>query len=272
MTEPTYDSEQQPREVDSDEEDDGFLYHYTSLDAFTSIIRNRTLWASHIKYLNDTSEQEILKGLAVLKLLAPAESYASGAAGPLKSYFDGISLPTFIACFSADGGDRLSQWRAYGGNSGICLKFRKDRLFEWSDDLLNRVQLKQVIYVPPNGDGLTGAAIDTIIRDLNGGGGVMLNIHITAALFKHRAFAEEKEWRLITNPVDGIVKHRTRGSLLVPYVELSFGEDLTELLSAVIVGPTNHKEQTAEAIKEFLKTNGFTSTEVRISETPYRGF
>jgi hypothetical protein len=31
----------------------------------------------------------------------------------------------FVVCFSEDGGDRLSQWRAYGGNSGVCLKLKK---------------------------------------------------------------------------------------------------------------------------------------------------
>jgi hypothetical protein len=265
------DVEQQPGE-ENDDEDDGFVYHYTSLEAFTNIIHTRTLWASHIKYLNDTSEQEIMKSLAVDKLLRPlTESNPSRASEEhLRSFFEGISLPTFIVCFSADGGDRLSQWRAYGGNSGISLKFERERLYEWSD-LESGVILQQAQYVSPNGDDFTRIVIDGILDRIRGVGSV-LNLHITAALFKHRAFEEEKEWRLITNPVDGIVKHRARGSLLVPYVELTFGEAMTQLLAAVIVGPINHKEQTAEAIKGFLRTNGFTSTEVRVSETPYRGF
>ena len=68
------------------------------------------------------------------------------------------------------------------------------------------------------------------------------------------------------------LKYRTRGSLLVPYVEQMFGDNLKALLAEVIVGPSTHKEQTAEAIKGLLVENGFTSTEVRLSETPYRGF
>ena len=36
--------------------------------------------------------------------------------------------PLYVICFSEDGGDRLSQWRAYGGISGVCMGFRKSAL------------------------------------------------------------------------------------------------------------------------------------------------
>ena len=63
--------------VDSDE--DGFLYHYTSLEALIGIVNHRTLWASNIKYLNDTSEQTILQNLVrdqILELIAKQSSNA----------------------------------------------------------------------------------------------------------------------------------------------------------------------------------------------------
>ena len=97
-------------------------------------------------------------------------------------------------------------------------------------------------------------------------------VAIIAATIKHSAFREEKEWRLLLSRGERKLKYRTRGSLLVPYVEQMFGDNLKALLAEVIVGPSTHKEQTAEAIKGLLVENGFTSTEVRLSETPYRGF
>ena len=69
-----------------------------------------------------------------------------------------------------------------------------------------------------------------------------------------------------------VLKHRVRGSLLVPYIELDLKSHLTDWLETVIVGPISHKEQTAEAIKELLASNGFPPIEVRCSKTPYRGF
>jgi hypothetical protein len=39
---------------------DELLYHYTSVEAFVNIINGGELWASHIRYLNDRSEQRLL--------------------------------------------------------------------------------------------------------------------------------------------------------------------------------------------------------------------
>jgi hypothetical protein len=236
------------------------------------------MWASHIKFLNDSSEQEILKNLTIdelLPLLATEKN--SEAVNRLRLFFDRVTEPMFVICLSEDGGDRLSQWRAYGGNSGVCLAFKKQKLSTWClEDLGERaVTLEKIRYVSPEGDDLTRATIENILEDLKSLGAdasLRTNIHIAGAIFKHKAFAEEQEWRLLIQTLDENVKHRTRGSLLVPYVEFSFGKALTDLLAVVTVGPILHKEQTAEAIKGLLKMNGFTSTEVRCSQTPYRGF
>jgi hypothetical protein len=258
---------------------DRFLYHYTSLEAFTSIIQKRTMWASHIKFLNDTSEQEILENLIVGRLLQPftTEPNRKKILNDLRLYFDSITDPMFVICFSEDGGDRLSQWRAYGSSSGVCLAFEKQELLKWClEDLGERaVTLRQVHYVPPHGDDLTSSTIENILEDLKRIGvddSLPDNVHFSGAIFKHEAFAEEQEWRLLIQTLDERVKHRTRGSLLVPYFECSFGKALTDLLAAVTVGPILHREQTAEAIKGLLKINGFVSTEVHCSQTPYRGF
>ncbi len=40
--------------------DDDLLYHYTALESFLSIVDKGQLWASHIRYLNDTSEQRLM--------------------------------------------------------------------------------------------------------------------------------------------------------------------------------------------------------------------
>ena len=36
------------------------LYHYTTVDALLSILQHNALWATHIRYMNDTSEQKVL--------------------------------------------------------------------------------------------------------------------------------------------------------------------------------------------------------------------
>jgi hypothetical protein len=51
-------SELQPI-VNKDE--DGFLYHYTSLRSFIGIINGESLWATDIKYMNDTMEHKLTR-------------------------------------------------------------------------------------------------------------------------------------------------------------------------------------------------------------------
>jgi hypothetical protein len=49
------------------QQDKGYLYHYTTSDAFISIVKEQEIWASNIFYMNDTHEfqwaVELAKGL-----------------------------------------------------------------------------------------------------------------------------------------------------------------------------------------------------------------
>ena len=104
-----------------------------------------------------------------------------------------------------------------------------------------------------------------------------LATHLTVLLSSPRFsninhFAKKKSGRTIAIRLGAPLRHRVRGSLLIPYIELNLGEVLPNLLEAVIVGPMNHKEQTAEAIEGLLKENGLSAVKVWCSKTPYRGF
>jgi hypothetical protein len=254
---------------------DGSVYHYTSLEALNGIVSNKTFWASHIKYLNDTSEQIILRHLVQHRILELLGTQPSIVPEQWEAHF-AREREIFVVCFSEDGGDRLSQWRAYGGNSGVCLKFNKAALLSYchaSDDVRG-VVFQKIHYVSPEGDRHLNALAEKILKDLNKTGSdkrIPIEVAIEGAFFKHAAFREEKEWRMLVVQLDQALKHRVRGSLLVPYIELDLKTRLADLLEAVIVGPISHKEQTAEAIKGLLRDKGLKSVEVWCSKTPYRG-
>ena len=269
------DEQQKLRDMANDDAD-GFLYHYTSLEALNGIITNKTLWASHIKYLNDTSEQKIVRDLVFDRIMLGATTNTKHLIEQMNRLFardDG----TFVVCFSEDGGDRLSQWRAYGGNSGVCLKFNKDALLNYchKGEKIQAVSLQKIHYVLPEGDDYVNALADRLLDDIDRviSSGTITPVKVAheGAFFKHKAFREEKEWRMLVVKLDQDLKHRVRGSLLVPYIELDLNDGLADLLEAVIVGPINHKEQTAEAIQELLRDKGLKSV-VGYSNTPYRGF
>ena len=266
----------------SSPDSDGLLYHYASLDAFKGIIENRLLWATHIAYMNDTSEQELMWELVrrrVDERLQVAKKRKRPRIAGWKRELDKREKTVlYVSCFSEDGGDRLSQWRGYSAGGGVCIGFRKSALEQFcaqQRSVSNVISLHKVRYISPDGDEWTNQQIDSLI-DRSGSESQReifpdLVSHIGARL-KHKAFAEENEWRLLMQRAAGKLKHRIRGSLLTPYIELELGDALAELLQTIIVGPSNHKEQTAKAIKGMLYQHGLASGEVKCSDIPYRGF
>ena len=235
--------------------------------------------ATHIRYLNDTSEQTILQNAVLARIERDVDQ--ADRRERWKARLSGELESIFVTCFSEDGGNRLSQWRAYGGDSGVCLRFDKSILARYCQDRwdIESMELERVTYVDPD---MSGPAADSIMKDIletlesSSRSYIPRNVARTGATIKHSAFEEELEWRLILpkNSILGIdpVEYRVRGSMIVPYFDRDFTDILTQVLSAVIVGPSLHKEQTTEAIKGLLKKHGFASTEVQSSRTPYRGF
>jgi hypothetical protein len=59
---------------------------------------------------------------------------------------------------------------------------------------------------------------------------------------------------------------------MIPYLELEVGPQFETLVAQVIVGPSSHKEQTAETIKNMLAIKGWGSVKVTCSDMPYRGW
>jgi hypothetical protein len=228
--------------------------------------------------MNDTSEQELMREL-VRRRVDERLQLATESERPLltewKKGLEREKSPLYVMCFSEDGGDRLSQWRAYGGIGGVCMGFRKSALKQFcaTTSVPAYVSLYEIRYISPDGDEQTRRKVDQVIDK---GVGVdeqyrRILVSYPGAQFKHKAFDEEKEWRLVM-PVPQRLTHRIRGSLLTPYGELVLGDCLAELLQTIIIGPSNHKEQTAKSMRGMLKRNGLSSVEVKCSVIPYRGF
>lgn len=106
---------------------DPFVYHYTTLSALLSIVQHSALWATHIRYMNDTTEQKILWDLlrkrAEARIKNNQECNHEWLAGVLRATENPQQTDVFAVCFSKDGGDRLSQWRGYSQGSGVSIGF-----------------------------------------------------------------------------------------------------------------------------------------------------
>lgn len=118
MTEPLdKDETQLETGVDSLLHPQGVLYHYTSQQGLLGIIDHGQIWASHIRYLNDTKEyfagRSFIERIAsVMKELDHADDEAAKTVEDTLRLID--TLDIYVTSFSrAEEGDSLNMWRAY---------------------------------------------------------------------------------------------------------------------------------------------------------------
>ncbi len=136
----------QPREDQAKPE---LLYHYTTQHGLLGILKHKCIWATHIRYLNDTSEGNIVSqvvfeefsgryntaplfqmlGIATDKATGVVESVDEDTLGQGTTMASWVtSQNVFVSSFS-ENGDSLSQWRAYSERSGgYSIGFRPEYL------------------------------------------------------------------------------------------------------------------------------------------------
>jgi hypothetical protein len=279
------------------------LAHYTSADTALRIIRgegtDRALWLRNATEMNDFSEIEFGQACLEYTLDRPGIADRIAKIGAELGINIGdevfvlmgeerqrIKRETFLLCLSEhDAGDDigvLSMWRAYGGDSNVCLLFHTSALT--SPQTAYDVDITAVDYRGPEG---FLARFTRILDDVEGNIEKLKDIDPKLITFnwksvlddmvlstKHPSFAEEKEWRIIyrrkVQPVIPAPPHKivVIGGIaqVVHYLPMAnvpeMGvekADLEDILDRIIIGPTANPELVKEAFVEQL-------AQVRISE------
>lgn len=205
------------------------LYHYCSVDTFTSIIQNKSLWLSDAEKTNDYTEMKWLfskirevidQTLEMYKAEFPAEllqkvscvAYEVSENLVLKKAPIVRYAKCFFTCLS-ETQDLLSQWRAYGNDGkGIAIGFNTElfRAFLKNTDYT----FTKVIYDTNMISDFLHAAIDEELRwaiqssiDEKKQQFDEMELKINVAMliysiwqegfvYKNHTFFEEREWRL----------------------------------------------------------------------------
>jgi len=276
------------------------LYHYTNAKGFKSIIESGQLWATHYGFLNDTSELagERLVTRAAAALMLTASGFRRAFLETFITEYDSASLskivPVCVTSFCEEG-DLLSQWRAYGSaGSGYSLGFSRfdlprpdsnpradvavrlikcdynaDRIQTDAEGLFSNLLVALDEKRGATADPLTQARIaDCIMR-------IALRSVATIALrYKHDAFSEEKEWRLILLAEPKALAFRESAHGLLPFVPLDQRLQDGKLgIATVIVGPTQHPTHSWSSTQWFLDKAGYGADRVVVaaSNVPLRG-
>lgn len=289
-----------------------FLFHYTTSDGLLGILRTGKLWATNTYYVNDVSEIDY--GCNIIRELVNEKLNDPSNPKHIKEFLNVLNEPSFwqrhmylfnhnepqkneifVSCFCAKG-DLLSQWKGYGAQgSGFSIGFSREKLFK------QQIQIFRVIYEPADQYRLVKETIDEICKILDT---VITSTGITdynnlvrsslmeismyfrrfSLCFKHKAFKEEQEWRIIVMYDPSMllkeIRFRSVRGNVVPYVEVDLSEkitaDLTLLpIQKVYCGPTLHPQNAKSTIQALFKSFGYVDNtgndivEVIPSEIPF---
>jgi hypothetical protein len=272
-------------------ESEKILYHYTSLEGLLGIIKNKSIWATNVLYLNDASELNYSRILFKDQLLTyqeeiirDANCYEYKVIGVLIRNIEDVDfihpdLPgVYVSSFSEDG-DLLSQWRGYCPRGlGFSLGFRFNKLKECfleGGDILIRpciydekqqiTQLKELIeeFIKKYEDDL-----------MDGFEYVFQEFMKLAPTFKHPKFREEREWRIFYVPSELAihkVEFRLGQTMAIPYIEIHLPEEENKLIiNKIMIGPTSEPRLSEASIKMMLRRKDVNFDEIQYSTIPYR--
>jgi len=236
------------------------LYHYTSAGGLLGIVDEQGIWATRVLFLNDS--KEIGHAYDVARELLP--KFEPRFPDGTRAFHDYLAtapiIPWIFVAAWTEEGDQLSQWRGYGGSGpAYSLGFKRAALEEAART--HGWQLRRCIYDPDELRTLIEGALDEFYTKFEHGlltdqHGSTLNadhprsadlfqsqlfgfLMPIASFLKHDAFAEEREWRLVSPVTDQIViKHRAGATGLIPYhsFPLPRRNDFLDIVETV-VGP-----------------------------------
>jgi len=257
------------------------VYHYTSTIGMKGILNDNSIWLTHYKYLNDSSEREytyrlLRECLEKNSKKNDREFYEEA----MKCIYDKDILKTrrvykglyqlkdyYVASFSRSK-DSLSLWNYYTKNvdkTGYNIRFKLPLLKEALKG--KKVIAYKVIYdVKKQKERLFllinafNTAWHSKCEDYFSKLLMSLFVEIVDGIsmyFKHPAFREEQEVRLIyedTNEDNCEYKFREMSGIMVPYIEMKFNPKCVE---GIGISPTQRDELACEGIYKFLQYKGY---------------
>jgi hypothetical protein len=272
------------------------LFHYTSAESFLAIIESQCMLATERSFLNDPEEFEWGMQLAERRVDAGcrqeyfAEFIEQTRTALREKRFDDLRL--FVLSFSANP-DLLSQWRAYASNGeGFSVGFDgtvlRDRggfgehtlrgidLDEMPREYVYCFHLLPVIYDEQE-------QTDTLVTFMNAAHRFWTTCTDSAdpiyqqlfrlqfqhrikeilISFKHPAFREEAEWRLVATVHKNSeqINYRCGRYGITPYVRLNLSrrEDLPGLrlpMTTIFAGPNSPAKRNARGLKMLCESKG----------------
>jgi len=270
------------------------LYHYTDAAGLLGIFEGGRVWATHCRFLNDTSEigysKAMVRSLIQERLNDDKMSKFNSLYSSILRYQE-VDAPDDVFLFSLSAEqDDLSQWRGYAREGqGFTVGFDARRIYELSKPTEAPFGFCKVDYSPNTQYAAFSEALkefeDALSEDLDGDGDVEEATDDAALQFdwlvenrapknKHKSFRSENEWRLmavIREKDRKQIKVRASGLNLVKYIPIALASDPSQKLPIlrIGIGPGFSSGEIRSAVSALCASHGY-EPEIYAADTPYR--
>lgn len=273
---------------------EGLRYHYTDAAGLLGMVKTNRIWATDVSFLNDPSEGKLFPKAIIRQMeekpggLNELEARIVQSIKANDTRRDGV-LPYSVS-FCAEG-DLLSQWRGYGSfGSGYAIGFELAGVPHWQIG-----QLVEVIYGMGDLGALAldllsiyceaagawrGSTFDGLCGDAAGA------LSALGLAFKDASYADERETRILASAHhrgtdlftdEAPLRFRSRGSDIVPYVDLSMGlirkpggAPPCLPIRRIVTGPGVDYARNKGALEQVLAIHGYSDIEIIHSDIPFR--
>ena len=269
------------------------LFHYTDAAGLIGILTDKCVWATETSYLNDKREIEHAKSsIWQIAYSLPRNALADKYSRDEKELLDEfvkrakqIRNGVCVVSFSEEQ-DKLSQWRAYGGNTErFNIGLSSAKLHEcattqgcvfgkctYDDGAAHRIGIEIIedLISQYRSSDKSDLAKERLCTTLE------IFISRYGPLMKHPSFAEEAEWRIITPELSGgnpSWNFRERDGKIVPFIQIDVEAALSHRdardVPQVTLGPGCTLGATSFAVHNLLECTIGYSEPLRVSHTPF---
>ena len=261
------------------------VYHYTTADGFAGIVGEMRLRATNFSFLNDPSEIQYGKALALQYLASTLDDLPEPHRDLLEQTCQALETKvvseSYVACFT-ELSDDLSQWRAYGSSAieRYCLGFDGSEIASVFSTRPGS-RFAKILYEPKLQKELLASIVQRSLSfveknaiDQEGWPRVASTIADVIASrlpeFKNPAYKYETEWRVIR--WHDRLEHddlcfETSRKILRPFLPVSLPTPLP--LKSVQVMAPNRREPAIKAAEMLLQKANLAGVPVTHSAVPF---
>lgn len=260
---------------------DRYLYHYTSITALHSILKNKEFWLGNTATMNDSKE---VKYFIELLRNSLRDNISVDKLSQCDDFFQKVferidNEYPYAMCFSRLEND-VAQWERYADNAkGVCIVFNTKNimrafyeLYLLFGDVYYDFDIKQHQHYKILYDYFTTGKLSGFSDE----DGQIDNVIACGYSRKHRSFKSEQEIRVVnlwsnipkhatieTECVNGIIKKFMKFNMEKRCEEV--GLAFKDLFEGIVIGPKSIQDM--DSLRSFVEENEFASLKDKISKS-----